>query len=109
VEWNRQAMVKVPDQKFVEGWNCLKQKNCRTAEPFEDLWTFAFVWLAGRGRDLMARAERYRLYAAECVRLARKSDSVAEKYVLLQMAEHWRRLAQCAEKDERKRPHSIAS
>jgi hypothetical protein len=57
----------------------------------------------------MARVDRYRLYAAECVRLARRSDSIAEKYVLLQMAEHWRRLAERAEEDERKRPRSIAS
>jgi len=45
----------------------------------------------------MRAAERYRHYAAECIRLARKTDSPAEKDLLLQMAEHWRRMA---ERDE---------
>jgi hypothetical protein len=57
----------------------------------------------------MVRAERYRRYAAECVRLARKADTFAEKDLLLQMAEHWRRLAQRAEKDETKRACSTGS
>jgi hypothetical protein len=57
----------------------------------------------------MARVERYRHYAGECVRLARETESLAEKHVLLQMAEHWRRLAECAEKDEKRRRRSIAS
>jgi hypothetical protein len=45
----------------------------------------------------MRAAERYRHYAAECIQLARKADSPAEKDLMLQMAEHWRRMA---ERDE---------
>lgn len=46
----------------------------------------------------MATAERYRRYAAECVRLARKTQDAAEKDMLVGMAEAWRRLAEHAEK-----------
>jgi len=40
-----------------------------------------------------SRAEQYRRYAAECVRLASLTDDVLEKGVLLQMAEQWQQLA----------------
>jgi hypothetical protein len=42
-------------------------------------------------------AERYRKYAAECVRLAQHSASPADKALLLDMAENWIRMAQRAE------------
>jgi len=45
----------------------------------------------------MGAAERYRHYGGECIRLPRNADSPAEKDLLLQMAEHWRRMA---ERDE---------
>jgi hypothetical protein len=48
----------------------------------------------------MRAAERYRHYAAECIRLARKADNPAEKNLLLQMAEHWRRMAERAADEE---------
>jgi len=54
-----------------------------------------------RGRK-MATAEQCRYYAAECVRLARNSDSPVEKGLLLQMAERWRELAERAEKEAKK-------
>jgi hypothetical protein len=41
----------------------------------------------------MGRVQDYRRYAAECLRLARTISSPAEKTMLLQMAETWRRLA----------------
>jgi hypothetical protein len=41
----------------------------------------------------MGRAEDYRRYAAECLRIAQTISSPGEKNVLLQMAETWRRLA----------------
>lgn len=47
------------------------------------------------------RAEQYRRYAAECVRLASLTDDVLEKGVLLQMAEQWQQLAARADGDER--------
>lgn len=40
-----------------------------------------------------SRAEQYRRYAAECVRLASLTADALEKGVLLQMAEQWQRLA----------------
>ena len=49
----------------------------------------------------MRAAERYRHYAAECVRLARNADNLAEKDLLLQMAEHWRLMAERAANGER--------
>jgi hypothetical protein len=47
------------------------------------------------------RAEQYRRYAAECVRLASLADDALEKGVLLQMAEQWQQLAARADRDER--------
>jgi hypothetical protein len=49
----------------------------------------------------MSRAEQYRRYAAECLRLANASEDAREKAMLLQMAEQWHRLAERAEKDDR--------
>jgi hypothetical protein len=48
-----------------------------------------------------SRAEQYRRYAAECVRLASLTDDTLEKGVLLQMAEQWQQLAAHADKDKR--------
>jgi len=45
----------------------------------------------------MGKAEQYRHYAAECIRLARQSQYPAEKDTLLSMAAAWRRLAEHAE------------
>jgi hypothetical protein len=49
----------------------------------------------------MAKGNEYRRYASECVRLAQHTTGAAEKALLLQMAETWRRLAERA--DARKR------
>jgi hypothetical protein len=49
----------------------------------------------------MSRADEYRDYAARCVRLAQRTTNPADKAMLLQMAETWRRLA---EKIERESP-----
>jgi hypothetical protein len=40
---------------------------------------------------------RYRRYAARCVEMAKEHDRPADKVRLLNMAEHWRRLADHAE------------
>ncbi len=45
----------------------------------------------------MGKAEQYRRYAAECIRLAQQSPSPPEKSILLSMAAAWRRLAEHAE------------
>ena len=45
----------------------------------------------------MSWAERYRGYAAECVRLAQLSGSPADKALLVEMAENWVRMAERAE------------
>lgn len=42
----------------------------------------------------MGKAERYRRYAAECIRLAQQVRDISEKDTLLAMAESWRRLAE---------------
>ena len=49
----------------------------------------------------MTPAERYREYAADCVRVAQQIQDPADKMLLLQMAEKWRQLAERAGKDER--------
>jgi len=41
----------------------------------------------------MGKAEQYRHYAAECVRLATQLQDTKEKQTLLAMAEVWRSLA----------------
>jgi hypothetical protein len=51
--------------------------------------------LAERGD--MGKAEQYRHYAAECIRLAQQSRGPTEKDSLVQMAEAWRRLAEHVE------------
>jgi hypothetical protein len=57
----------------------------------------------------MGKAENYRHYAAECIRLAKRSEDPEEKDILLGMAEAWRRLSeraetsqQCGPEEERK-------
>jgi hypothetical protein len=45
----------------------------------------------------MGKAEQYRHYAAECLRLAQQSQGPSEKDALLAMAEAWHRLAEHAE------------
>lgn len=46
----------------------------------------------------MGKAEQYRHYGTECVRLARQTDDPHEKEILLGMAEAWRRLAERADR-----------
>jgi hypothetical protein len=48
----------------------------------------------------MSLADRYREFAAECVRVAQQSSNPDEKALLLEMAEAWRRLAERAGKAE---------
>jgi len=43
--------------------------------------------------------ERYRLYAAECVRLAQDVSVLKQKLTLLDMAQHWLALAEQALKN----------
>ena len=45
---------------------------------------------------MMSVGERYRQYAAKCVWLAQRTNNSADKALLLQMAEAWRRLAEQA-------------
>lgn len=47
---------------------------------------------------VMGKAEEYRRYAAECIRLAQQTSDPSEKNALLSMAASWRRLAEHAER-----------
>ena len=49
---------------------------------------------------VMTRAEEYRRYAAECVRVAQQTNQMENKALLLRMAEKWRELASRAEGSE---------
>ena len=46
--------------------------------------------------------ERYKEYAAECLRIAQQTTDGAQKARLLEMAEAWQRLAETAAKHEKK-------
>jgi hypothetical protein len=45
----------------------------------------------------MNSIERYRRYAADCIKMAQSASSDGDKAHLLQMAETWRHLAELAE------------
>jgi hypothetical protein len=45
----------------------------------------------------MNSIERYRRYAADCIKMARSAANDGDKARLLQMAETWRHLAELAE------------
>jgi hypothetical protein len=44
-----------------------------------------------------AQSTRYKRYAAECLRLAQRTDDQKSKQILLEMAERWRVLAELRE------------
>jgi len=46
----------------------------------------------------MARAEEYRRYAAECIRVAQQASNTDDKTLLLEMAQRWRELAERVER-----------
>jgi hypothetical protein len=54
----------------------------------------------------MGKAEQYRRYAGECIRLAQQSQNPHEKDTLLSMAAAWRRLAEHAESMSGREPDS---
>jgi hypothetical protein len=47
----------------------------------------------------MTRAEEYRQYAAECIRVAQQMQNAGDKTMLLDMAQKWRALAAKAESE----------
>jgi hypothetical protein len=49
------------------------------------------------GQD-MARADEYRRYAAECVRVAQATGNPNDKKMMLEMAQKWRELAEKVER-----------
>jgi hypothetical protein len=48
----------------------------------------------------MSRAEEYRRYAAECIRVAQETADPRDKALLLEMAQKWRELAERADRRE---------
>jgi hypothetical protein len=48
----------------------------------------------------MPAADTYRRYAAECVSMSQRRESVRDKALLLQMATMWLKLAELAERNE---------
>ena len=59
------------------------------------------IFLNLRGNEV-ARAEKYRRHAAECLRIARTTQDPREKATLLAMADKWRELADKAESENAK-------
>jgi hypothetical protein len=51
----------------------------------------------------MARADEYRRYAAECVRVAQTTSNPNDKQMMLDMAQKWRELAEKAERQNEAR------
>ena len=54
----------------------------------------------------MALSDRYRQFAAECVRVAQQTSNPQDKAMLLQMAETWLKLAEKAAKSDGKKDAS---
>ena len=52
------------------------------------------------GGHLMAVADIYRRYAAECVSMSRRRENGRDKVLLLQVATMWPKLAELAERNE---------
>ena len=48
----------------------------------------------------MRRAEEYRRYAAECIRVAQHAQNPLDKALLLEMAQKWRALAEKMELED---------
>jgi hypothetical protein len=48
------------------------------------------------GFGMAGEVDRYRQYAAECLRIAQQSNDAAQKTRLLEMAAAWKRLADAA-------------
>ncbi len=48
----------------------------------------------------MTRAEEYRRYAFECIRVAQQTQNPADKAMLLAMAQKWQALAEKAESED---------
>src|SRR5205085_9946313 len=90
--------------------SCMAKKNAQPVPrvPFYPrnrfavaaLATLAFfgeaVWMPAGG------VERYKEYAAECLRIAQQTADDAQKARLLEMAEAWRRLSEAAAKQDKK-------
>ena len=47
----------------------------------------------------MARADEFRRYAAECLRVAQKTNNPNDKAMMLEMAQKWRELAERSERE----------
>jgi hypothetical protein len=56
---------------------------------------YMFAW-----GDLMIVADIYRRYAAECISMSQKRETVSDKALLLQMATMWLHLAEFAERNK---------
>ncbi len=48
----------------------------------------------------MTRAEEYRRYAAECIRVAQQTQNRTDKTMLLDMAQKWQALAEKAASED---------
>jgi hypothetical protein len=46
----------------------------------------------------MSRADEYRKYAADCIRVAQRSNNSDDKAMLVHMAQKWRELAEKVER-----------
>ena len=55
------------------------------------------AWQKWAQGSRMNSIERYRRYAADCIKMARSAANDGDKALLLQMAETWRHLAELAQ------------
>ena len=71
-----------------------------TSVPRVELRLIYCVTVLKRGLGkTMTRAEEYRLYAAECLRVAQQIQNPNDKTMLLDMAQKWQALAAKAESE----------
>ena len=64
------------------------------ALPWNGLDRFALTPLRFGSFRMAPSSERYRQYAAECLRIAQTTHDQAQKVQLLEMAEAWKQLAE---------------
>jgi hypothetical protein len=82
VEPNLRRQFVVPFHNSAPRWTCFAVK----------VLTLLDKWIR-----MMSWTDRYRSYAAECVRLARQSTNPIDKALLLEMADSWIRRAERAQ------------
>lgn len=74
-----------------------KKNSTSPGRPLRKNYGSALFYGSGHRDGFMGLADQYKRRAAECVRMAERTDNAEDKALLLQMAQTWMRLAEKAE------------